>query len=531
MLDEKTMYKYRTQKAKGLGELCLFPDGINMWPCSHISAIYGANVWPHEFHTRLPAFARPCPTTPRHGFVESRPVRYLDDALRVISDTLAADPNGEVIFMDIIPATVSGIMTNGGMVIGPGNDGATSGHGSYTVPAPIGAARWKDLWRPQIGDMPWSIKNTPYIEWVSGERDRVEIVQSRDGPESPASDNYIPEDFTVRNVLNAGGDLLEWEETVKILTGEEGTVVYHPGGSLASHYAVHCILHRIPVFVTKFPEEGRRYVAECEIPMWTERDYKHLAHAISLGTGLRCANSRSQANMAVAAMHAGVLWTPKDHLIDLLGIGVVYAARYIAAACAGEGRHFWDSGPGRFDPTVDKSKSTYNRYDKPYNHHGDCHYKAWVDKNTPWRSHLGALLATPDRDTVYEQAFDWPWDKLRGMLDALTRDFEADWRRGYGGQPWVNVATAGSKLVEAVDDFIATPSNDHRKAMISAWNYAINVAHNGGKVMTKWVSTAGMKSMAHVPAFGFSSEAAYKVCRSTVWADLKDELRTARKPG
>src|SRR5688572_21917508 len=43
-----------------------------------------------------PYFARPCPLNPQHGFVDSRVVQNNEQLEKVIEETLAADPEGEV---------------------------------------------------------------------------------------------------------------------------------------------------------------------------------------------------------------------------------------------------------------------------------------------------------------------------------------------------------------------------------------------------------------------------------------------------
>ena len=80
-----------------------------------------------------PLFARPCPVKPQHGFVDSRIVKDKKAAKRVFREALEADPKAEMLLMPLVKADFSAIWAPGLLSIGPGNDGATSGHKSLGV--------------------------------------------------------------------------------------------------------------------------------------------------------------------------------------------------------------------------------------------------------------------------------------------------------------------------------------------------------------------------------------------------------------
>src|SRR5207237_6510131 len=82
-------------------------------------------------------FARPCPVRPRHGFVDSRKVKAFDpDVINLLKESWAEDPDAELLLTPYIPAEFSGVWRPGLLVLGPGHDGATSGHSSIAVPLP-----------------------------------------------------------------------------------------------------------------------------------------------------------------------------------------------------------------------------------------------------------------------------------------------------------------------------------------------------------------------------------------------------------
>lgn len=516
---------FRTQKARGLAEILCGIEATILWPGIKTSAISEAAVWPHQYYqSDLPAFARPCPTVPRHGFLDSRPVRKLADVLEVIAQTLAADPNGEVIFMPIIPAQVSGVINNGGLAIGPGNDGATAGYSSYTIPAPVSLSVWNGWWKPgpygcERGYV-WSIKDTVYAEWVSASKETSEIVQCRDGPPAPATENYIPREVTVTRVEQAHGDLLDWEQKVKEWTDIPGLVVHHPEGSLSSHYAVHCILHNIPVFVTFCPETGREYKPEEEPPDWTAADFKRFSEVLRAARALMAENNSEEAWIAVAALHGGVRWAPAPHLVEIMAVGAVFAARYIVSACAGEDRNFWHYGPGRHDPHVERDGSAEHMY----RHTGQENYKKNHSNRAQYRSTLGCLLATANRNVVYEKAFDWRWSELVPRLGSMMIDFDGSWRGGYGGEAWINVVDAARELILSINKMVANPTAESFKSLIAAWNIAINTAHNGGKVMTKWILNQEMSGLSKAPVFGFTNDSTFRICNGKIWTNTNSRL-------
>ena len=101
MSSPKVPKRIRTQKARGLRAI---------WPLNNrlekgwTTPIVISQPLTPEFPSvsMLPLMARPCPIRPRHGFVESRQVHSVEEVNQVLSETLVADPKGEVILMPFL---------------------------------------------------------------------------------------------------------------------------------------------------------------------------------------------------------------------------------------------------------------------------------------------------------------------------------------------------------------------------------------------------------------------------------------------
>ena len=136
--DKMSFENIKTQKAKGI----LY--GIN-----HILDFYRNPMWQHfNMYTHVHIyskdqidtlghykyFARPCPLIPRHGFVDSRPVKNKADIKKLFDEIKAQDPDGEMIlgpYFDKVD--YNAVLVNSGMLsIGPNNDGATAGKSSIS---------------------------------------------------------------------------------------------------------------------------------------------------------------------------------------------------------------------------------------------------------------------------------------------------------------------------------------------------------------------------------------------------------------
>ena len=202
-------------------------------------------------------FARPCPTVPRHGFVESRKVKTAREVISLLEEARQEDPNAEVMVGQVIEAKCSAILTgDGALIIGPGHDGATSGKGSISLPVVSVSPM------PTIYDL-GKVKTNPYFELVQSINNNVAylptpkpyVVQMRDGPLLPSGEtDFIPGQIKVNYVVEPHDDLLRWERECQNF--KPGTVVYGKGHGLGSHAAVHCVLNNVPFVISSQPNVG-----------------------------------------------------------------------------------------------------------------------------------------------------------------------------------------------------------------------------------------------------------------------------------
>lgn len=325
--------RVRTQKAAGLAALNAagYKVPTPIWLAQ--SAADAAAFEPYLSGSPTPWFARPCPVTPRPGFVDSRVVKTVAQLATVWQETVKAEPKGEVLLMPLIDAAYNICITPGQMAVGPGHDGATAGKASRsfglvgTLPnnsAPLlKAAR---------------ITAALHMEGVITKRKEAAgyngvipaqywWTQARSGPKHPGGVDYIPQAMEVKKVVKPLDDLLEWEAFVKE-ADPDGLAVWGSGHSLASHAALHCIGKGI-AFVTSFePKVGQTIDKVDELP------YDATAFVAGMGWGLNVDIMENQRQKVMTILyglhHASALKGP-----DAWWLGYAAAAMLrIGISCA-----------------------------------------------------------------------------------------------------------------------------------------------------------------------------------------------------
>lgn len=428
------VYKPRTQKARGIKSLknkgFVTPE-YNLLPIEEVTG--------DKVKGLVGRFVRPCPVTPRHGFVDSRPINNTEDAMALLKATREADPSAEILTMPFIKAVYSGIWTTGSLTIGPGNDGATSGHGSVRIP--VQGRPHNKRWAQALRDA--GITEQPYLEllWEANHQKATDLygrpekqpfktlyVQLRNGPSLPSSVDFIPAVMKVKRIIAASGDLLEWESKIKDLA--PGTVVYHPGGSLASHYAVHAVLNKVPILVSRKPKVGETLEPCSEV---LEPNLNHIKAGFVLGCRLDCSYTAA-CRIMLAGCHSTSLWLGKFDV--LLGLAMGCAYRLIIAAGLGEARHRKDGmGNGR------------------------------------------------TREQIYEAS----WNRVlhqtyrRKYIKALYIFKNLSWRGGYGGQKWFELCQWAGKMYNSLLE-------GNVKQALENLNGAVNAVHNGGWAFNKFIN-------------------------------------------
>lgn len=529
-----------TQKARGLRQLHKFTPYAGYDTLK--SAMY-KSLLPYKFYKfkdgllAPPAFARPCPIRPRHGFVESRRVRSDAELLTVFQESIAADPNAEVMVMEQLTGNFSAVITNAGITYGIGHDGVTAS----------GSVLWRLPTPPGLDALCFdgsTIKESAYMECVE-DWGELCAVQLRDGPAPPAALlNYIPHaDYKVTAILDATpymADLLAWERVAKGL--EPGTLVLAPGCALSSHVVVHCIAHKIAVITERDVWFNVGDVVQPEAstpPALTPADFKKMASLMgslfewhymavnekakhrafksdwpllsllernsdkndSFKTHIQCLST------SLGTLHSMGVWGNSPHELRLRAFGVVTMTKFLAAACLGEARHFYAYGPGRDGATAEV----------PWNRLLD---QFGISKSS-MRDH---------RDYVYQAALAMGHKQLGETISQTVADFSGKWCRmddddwrdyrchgnkdkgcSYGGPKWHHSAKLTRDLYDALTAFMAHPAQAEWANVVSYYNIAVNAMHNGGPLLSKWIETRLFDNACAVPALFFANGVAMRV--------------------
>lgn len=413
----------------------------------------------------LPAFVRPCPVRPRHGFVESRKITQVDDLLTLAAETLKADPKGQVMITPVVgTARLNAVWTPSALTLGAGNDGATAG--KNVVIFPLSGEMPKDLVEifPKAGVGP---DEDPYIEAVwFGQPMKADcstgltlrITQLRAGPKGAVLGDYIPDETLVRRVVPARGDLLEWETLLQHI--EPGTVIHHPGGSPTDHYSAHARTFRVPVVFGPEPVIGttlaptavptldpaavlegivcgQRWLAQAITPSLIPPPYQLLR---AVANYMLVGFHHSQASGGVNASR-------------ILGMSIIFMLKLGYAAAMAE-----------------------SRYEKRY------------------RRNEGHRWHKISREAVWGESFPVSLTALRVKLNHLinihrwgtynTNPGSLD--TPFGGPRWAQCALSLVDLINGIRALSISPTDETLRELIRAMNIAVNQAHNGGWWMGKF---------------------------------------------
>lgn len=443
----------RTQKARGLEALkahqehFMFAGRVQTLPFKLIGS--AGDINDPLFYIQEELFARPCPVTPQHGFVDSRPVKDKAQALKLFRQAQKVDAQAELLLIPYIKADFSAIWTPGLLSVGPGNDGATSGHKSVSVhtteTAPLVDAH---AITAAAGVKPGA---APYLEFVGrnpvngNKHEMLYLVQLRGGPKlSGLGPNFVPKKIKVQHVVHAKGDLLEWQAACSKF--KPGTVAVHHGGTMSSHYAVHCVEHDIPIITLgKAPAVGETLDA---IPVTKpEKDIDSVLKGLAVGVTLPI-DYESAVLIVLGALHNSVFLDKDDG--RLFGAAVMLALKLGFAACFGEARHKDQHGLARHQ----------------------VYEKAWADV----ASHVKQFNET--REKFYNKK----------------------WSPGFGGRKWGACADATADLWNATVRFARLKTKESLTVLVDALNVVINQAHNNGWWFNKFINAAWFDIAVQSPA-------------------------------
>lgn len=430
----------KTQKAKGIKYISSNKGGFRTIPFEILTGEDRDQDAADKFIARYAkVFARPCPETPRHGFVDSRVVEGKEEVFKLFNEVKEVDPNGELVIMQPIEATLNCVITPSSITIGAGHDGATAGKNTKTFPLfKLWKQKFSSIEKAGIAE-----GDVPYLETVTAD-DKYDngkhyLTQMRGGPDiTTRAVDYVPEQVVVREIIPAEGDLLAWESKMKVAAGRVGTVVDHSNGALTSHYGVHAILNKIPVLTSRAPVMGETLE---KVDDTAKPDYMAVIAGIVESLQVRyreaLAPKRVTAMIYATQYFSGI--SGKDAYYIGFAIGTML--NYGTAACGGEYRH---------------------------------------NPNNPKKKHFS-------RNTIYDRSTR-NFLKYRVALAKWARSFALDkWSGAYGGLKWYDCADAIIQLDTQTRKFMRNPSENSFKDMMMAMNRAINCAHNGGWWFNKFI--------------------------------------------
>ncbi len=504
----KTVFP-RTQKARGI--FALQQSGL----LATQMTLYRAPV--ESSHPMTPVMARPCPSKPRHGFVDSRIVKTPKDLNKVIEETLAQDPHGEVLCMPFFDVPYSAVVTNDAVVFGKGTDGATAGKRALTIPchSSLEASLALDKRNVSVLNGQGVLQSVSALRYITHQPFKTrlfvetvgeKLVQLRTGPRlaTPEMDTtaWAPREFIPINAVytvHAKTDFLEYEQKLDELKKAFGDhfVVHFPHGSLLSHLAVQAIAKNVPITTQKkapVVDETMRFPRKAlALPMRVPFR-KACVQGIKFGATVRV--NPQTLEWAVAVIQ-GVGPAPKTHAsVQLLVAAAVILTRAGTGICLGEYRHFFDKGPGRYgySPSGPIGQDFEYRYER--------------------------LTPQPLRSMIYETAFSKDWvdiatvRQFQTYLHAVEYDFMTfPWRGAFGGPAWGRCTQATLSMMQALlplyrftmtyPKYSAATGWDVPmtttllRPMIQACNRLITISHNSGRCLTKILTDCALDKISN----------------------------------
>jgi hypothetical protein len=408
-------------------------------------------ITPKFWENNPKIFARPCPLTPRHGFVDSRVISSSLELKNLFDEVQSIDPEGEILLMRFLDkAHVNAILSTSGVLsVGPGHDGATSGKNSFSIPVNPETLHYSIMhWSGLPEDSNVFIEAV--IAPISNKHRKFNLTQVRGGPSIPAVKDFIPNQITVNKVVEPNDDLVAWESEVKGFA--PGTVVFGAGHTLASHAAIHCVLNNIPFITTKAPNIGD------VLSPTEERQYDLDLNSFRLGTTLGMRDSvdiTHMLHMSACVVHNWAYLRKSEHASWLLGLAASYFTKVMCALCFGEHRHF----------TEDRKKIS--------------------------RDQIYKEVITTNRVSSYLKKSPKIASKF---LDPLTRI------SGYGGLRWAAAVKSQILIWNSVVDINEQGINDETvRCLMENLNKAVNLLHNNGWLFNKISEKDMLDDIAHKP--------------------------------
>jgi hypothetical protein len=453
------MKQFRTQKAQGVSVLSAM-QGVHSLPHRIVQSESEVGMQFNRLAMSIESddiFARPCPVTPRHGFVDSQPVRSVDEAMAIWSKAVEADPDAEMILMPRVNAICNGIYTGNYLALGPGHDGATGGKQSFGIRTAKGAFS-PDLLN--AAGIKVNEGHGPYVEVVYGTVGQstnhpiAYVTQLRDGPMTEGTQEFIPNDMDILEVYHPiqsdFDDLLSWEKKAREMSGRKGLVVWHPQGNIACHMAIHCVINNIPYLTRDDEPKVGDHITGDELSV-DLNDPMAMRDGLEIGSYIDMpfvdALSVSLFGLHQSNFNRTALGS------KLLGASAAYCMRLSTAACLGELRHKRHKGSDSFF------------------HH--------------------------DRNIVFKRAWTDMFTSQKMMGVALKSFFTKQWKSGYGGVAWGVCTMKNMELWDASLALHRSPDMERFKEVVARLNDSINTIHNNGWLFNKFTNPQIMDAAAN----------------------------------
>ena len=441
-------------------------------------------------------FARCCPLTPRHGFTDSVFVNIgaghkelLATLGELCHKMLSDDPEAELIFMAPCFAHFNIVTNEKAIVIGAGHDGATGGKDTFTFPVSkpfqftnaekiaIGIDADSGVFCEYVGRMVRGKRRAGYEHAGAGAQggfraQATYLTQLRGGPRIDVTGDYVPREICLnRDYLipyqnpETGKDYkdTEWEKVISDVKKREdwqSYFVFHPGGSIASHFGVHCYINEIP-YITSGMRLNKRTILKPNANV-------HKADLAAFQRGfckapnlLQLITPAKGIELLLAALHNyPALDASNPKQAEMLGIAVEFAIHLGLATCLGESRYA-------------------NRIRMDY---------------------IQTRSGHQSREFIYHRAqmFDLNY-VLRKAHHRCAWFGIPHWGTSVGGLKWLECSEAVFELWNATCELVQNGKADSLGNVISQLNKVVNICHNAAKMLTKFAGNQAFDFAATQP--------------------------------
>jgi hypothetical protein len=187
------------------------------------------------------------------------------------------------------------------------------------------------------------------------------------------------------------------------------------------------------------------------------------------------------------------LWDWSLEEIKLRAFAVSTIVRFVIAACVAESRHFYTNGPGRPDAPAQREPKL-----------------DWEELGLLFfqRVDSSGVSLRPTRDKAAEFILDLPPRKLWKIARQAAADLkQPGWAGSYGGDNWWYSAEHAVFALSRIFRFMDEPSQERWQDVVASTNVLLSVVHNGGAVLSKWVSPKDLNFVSNWAAVGLMSPA------------------------